>query len=245
MISVCMATYNGSAFVEEQVRSILSELSAADELLIADDDSSDRTLEIIRSFADKRIRVLKPAGHLGAIRNFERILSQASGEIIFLSDQDDVWYPGKIFSCIRELEHCTLVVHDADILSQGKISSPTFFARRNSGQGLFKNIFKNSYVGCCMAFRRELLDFASPFPKHLPMHDQWLGLCAEHFGQVRFLPRSLISYRVHTGNATHSAVPGRNSIVQRIIWRWNLLWALAWRILCRSFPRRLAQRLPL
>lgn len=245
MISVCMATYNGSLFIEEQIRSILAELSAADELLIADDGSSDNTLEIIRSIADKRICVLESAGHLGPIRNFERVLTQASGEIVFLSDQDDVWYAGKISACMRELNDCTLVVHNADILSHGKISSPTFFARRNSGPGFFKNIFKNSYMGCCMAFRRELLNFALPFPKNLPMHDQWLGLCAEHIGSVRFLKKSLISYRVHAGNATHSAVPGRVSTFQRIIWRWNLLWALSLRFLYRAFPKRLVQRLPL
>src|SRR5687767_8891539 len=94
-VSVCMATFNGARFVEAQVESILRELRPDDELVVSDDGSSDATLDKVRRFSDARVRILA-AGRLGVAPNFEHALRHARGDCIFLSDQDDVWLPGKV-----------------------------------------------------------------------------------------------------------------------------------------------------
>ena len=82
---------------------------------------------------------------------------------------------------------------------------------------------RNSYIGCCMAIKRSLLDVALPFPKDLPMHDQWLGLLAELTGEVCFYPEILIKYRRHGQNVSASQHSG---IMQMVKWRADLVTAL-------------------
>ena len=106
MISVCLATYNGARFVEKQLQSILVQLAPEDELIVCDDGSSDDTCNVIRRLADARIALHAYSQNVGHVRNFERAISAAKGDFIFLSDQDDVWVPGKIramLDCLRPI----------------------------------------------------------------------------------------------------------------------------------------------
>src|ERR1700690_1222765 len=112
MISVCIATRNGENFIEAQLRSVLSQLNANDEVIISDDCSTDRTPEIIRSLNDSRITLLE-VEYCNLIRNFENALLNASGDIIFLADQDDVWHPAKVSRTKELLQKYDLVVTDA------------------------------------------------------------------------------------------------------------------------------------
>lgn len=106
MISVCMATYNGGRFIKEQIDSILPQLSQYDELIVSDDGSTDRTLEIIASYKDERIKVFhhQKTGNkyyptlkvCYSTNNFENALKQAKGDYIFLCDQDDIWEKNKV-----------------------------------------------------------------------------------------------------------------------------------------------------
>lgn len=238
-ISVCMATYNGERFVKEQLESILSELSSYPddaEIVIADDGSVDNTLDVFSAIGDSRIRVLPPRtgnAPLGPTYNFERALKAATGDIIFLSDQDDRWLPGKVQSMLTALDgNAVLAVHDACFIDGEGGELPalkTMWSNRPYKAGLFRNWLKNTYTGCCMAFRRELLSKALPFPKNLPMHDQWLGLVAErNFGGARVVPvnRQLIQYRVHEKNATQLVGGKSCGWFQRMRWRIDLLRAL-------------------
>ncbi|HOF62870.1 MAG TPA: glycosyltransferase [Dermatophilaceae bacterium] len=95
-ISVCLATYNGQRYLDEQLRSILDQLGPDDEVIISDDASTDDTLSVARAARDRRVRILDLTDRVGYSKNFERAVSAATGEIIFLSDQDDVWLPGKV-----------------------------------------------------------------------------------------------------------------------------------------------------
>ncbi len=230
MISVCMATYNGEAFVREQLLSILSQLSAEDEVLIADDGSTDATLEIIQSLKDPRIQIIPPSPRrLGPVYNLERVLSRAQGKWIFLADQDDVWLPGKVSKVLAEFEKTAAdcILHDAFFYRKNQEGTwecgNRIFEIRPPHHGIFSNVKKNSYTGCCMAFRRNLLDKALPFPQSLPMHDQWIGLCAEKTKKARFLREPLIKYRIHLHNATDLANGKRASLGQKILWRWSLV----------------------
>ena len=89
-ISVCIATFNGEKFIQEQIQSILPQLGEDDEIVVSDDGSTDRTMEILELFKDKRIRLLVNEGKHGFIWNFENALRKAKGDVIFLCDQDDI-----------------------------------------------------------------------------------------------------------------------------------------------------------
>ena len=101
------------------------------------------------------------------------------------------------------LEHYDLVISDCKIVNNSlKEISPSFFKLRGSHKGLLRNIYKNSYIGCCMAFRREVLLYALPFPAYIHMHDWWIGLLVEMKGKVFFYNDPLILYVRHGNNAS-------------------------------------------
>ena len=204
MISVCLASFNGEKYIKEQIESILSELPNNAELIISDDGSADNTLEIIRGIKDNRIKLIQGPGK-GVVKNFEYALSKANGDIIFLSDQDDIWMPGKVEKVLNVFdEKTTCVLHDAEVVDKDEnILMPSFFKWRNVKHGLINNILKNSYTGCCMAIKRELLNDVFPFPEGIEMHDWWIGLNAEKNKSSVFIEDKLIKYRRH-GNNTNS-----------------------------------------
>ena len=225
-VSVAMAAYNGEAYIREQLDSILPQLSEEDEVVISVDPSDDKTFTLVCEAAseDDRIRVVEGPGK-GVARNFEAALRQCCGRMIFLSDQDDVWLPGKVEKILGLLEKDTLVLHDAKIVGPDlEEIAPSFMQWRRSRKGKLANIRRNSYNGCCMAFRRELLDVALPFPENIPMHDQWLGLMAEKHGSVRLLRTPLLLYRRHAGNATEDHHAG---MAQMLKWRTALVREMA------------------
>lgn len=228
MISVCMASYNGGKYIREQLESILSQLLSDVEIVIADDGSTDDTLQVVESLNEPRIRMLPAEKHLGVIYNYERALQASKGEIIFLADQDDVWLPGKVEKVLAALNGADLVTHDAWMLRPSE-SSWTRSGKLNDirayKSGVVANWWKNSFTGCCMAFRRNVLDKALPFPKNLPMHDQWLGIVAEKFFKVKFIDEPLVEYRQHSTNATHIG-NSPAGVFQKIKWRLDLLKAI-------------------
>jgi len=210
-ISVALASCDGERWIRAQVESILSQLGADDELVVADASSTDRTLDILEGFADARIRCLRglPRGDIPG--SFGKALAECGGEIVFLSDQDDLWLPGKVELCRKALEDsgADLVVHDARVCgSDGQILSESFLADRSFAPGFWRNLWRPGYLGCALAFRRRLLVRALPFPAGVPMHDWWLGLLAERGEGVVPLPVPLILHRRHLLNANFE--PGRS-----------------------------------
>jgi glycosyltransferase involved in cell wall biosynthesis len=205
-VSVCMATYNGGQYLQIQLQSILTQLGPTDELIVADDGSSDHTLELLHSLADERIRVLPCSGiRLGPVRNFERAISSAGMDIIVLSDQDDIWHPDKLKTIRTEFNEKTIVamVSDARIIdASGAVIGESFQATKGSAGGFWSNLLRNRYLGCCMAFRREANAFLLPFPRSINMHDEWIGLCCSLAGRLCWVPHKLIDYRRHDGNVT-------------------------------------------
>lgn len=206
MISICMATYNGERFIREQLDSILKQISENDELIISDDGSTDNTIQIIEYYAKiyNNIKLVR-GPQLGVVKNFEYALKRAKGDIIFLSDQDDIWADSKVKKTIETLKKADtiLVLHDAYIVNQaGNVVFTSFFNYRGSKTGYINNIIKNSYLGCCMAFRKQLLEVVLPFPEKIEMHDWWIGLLGERIGKVKFLNDKLLYYRRHDKNVS-------------------------------------------
>ena len=222
-----MATYNGADYLRPQIDSILSQLSDDDELIISDDSSTDATVKITQEIGDKRIRLLEGNTFSSPIFNFEYALQQASGELIFLADQDDIWLPEKVKTMTGALTDCDLAVSDCAMIDEsGSVVQPSFYAMRRPGPGFWKNFHKNSYLGCCMAFRAQVLDWALPFPKNVPMHDIWLGQVAEMFGKTKFCPEVLVHYRRHGLNVSPELDQSPFSLFQKIRFRFILIYRL-------------------
>lgn len=217
MISVCMATYNGEKYLREQVDSILLQLGKEDELVVSDDGSKDSTISILQSYNDPRIKIFYNEGNHGVNGNFENTLRNASGDYIFLSDQDDVWLSGKVEKCMDALSDCDCVIHDA-IITDGNLNptSKTIFQMVNARKGVLHNWIHNGYLGCAMAFRREILKSVLPIPNNMPMfHDIWIGTLAGLKYRVRFIDFKGIKFRRH--DLTTSVTVHHKSPLFRII----------------------------
>jgi glycosyltransferase involved in cell wall biosynthesis len=223
-ISVVMATYNGALYIERQLQSILGQLQLSDEVIIVDDHSIDSTIKLVAKIGDSRIRIYRNNINMGVQRSFEKAISLASGDIIFLSDQDDIWLDGKVDRIKSELQLCDLVLTDCKVVdAQLNLLFPSLFEIINPKMGMVHNLIKNSYTGCCMAFNRRILDKALPFPKDIPMHDWWLGLVGEIMGSVRFINAPYLLYRRHGKNVSTLSAASKFSPYKRIIFRWIML----------------------
>ncbi len=234
MISVCMATCNGERFLRRQLETILPQLAAGDELVIADDSSTDNTVAIIRSFGDPRIRLFTGNRFKSPIFNFEFALQQARGDILVLADQDDVWLENKLAvvrdQFARESRRPYLVVLDAQVVDENEaMIHPSVLQKLKAGPGFWKNLYDNRYLGCCIAFSRDLLARALPFPRRIPMHDMWLGQLCERIGSTAFIPEVTMQYRKHGASLTDFKIEFRPwlQIKRRV--------SLAWNLLCRSY----------
>jgi GT2 family glycosyltransferase len=217
-VSVCMATYNGSRYLLPQLESILDQLRPGDELLIQDDGSSDDTLAIIGAYDDRRIQLVENASNLGVISTFERCLARARHDIVLLADQDDEWLPGKVDAMVAPFSdpHVTGVVTDALIVdADDAVTGDSIFAYFRSGPGVLHNFVKNSYLGCCMAVRRDVLGVALPVPRSVRTHDGWIGITADMMGEVVFLPTPYVRYRRHGGNLSQMEPFGLTDVVRR------------------------------
>ena len=231
-ISVCMASYNGSKFIKNQITSILSQLAKSDQLVIVDDCSFDNTVNIIESIKDPRIKLFKNIKNIGVVGTFNRALKIAKGDIILLSDQDDDWLENKV-SFVRNFflsNKIDLLVHDAKIKQGGSIVTNSLFEQIGSSSGLFRNIYSNTYTGCCMSFRRSILKKILPIPhKKGIFHDAWIGILAKFYRfRVIFIATPLIVYNRHESNVSTMK---RRSILKIIPDRINLIIALIRRII--------------
>lgn len=223
-ISVCLATYNGAEYLQHQIQSILDQIRLSDELIVVDDCSQDASGQIVKSFADQRVRLIRNETNLGVFSTFERALRASSGDILFLSDQDDIWLPEKVekvVSAFATRPSVTMVISDAEVIDAlGGIIARSFFGQRGAfSPGLVHNFVKNKYLGCTMAFRRAMLAHFLPIPSDVPMHDMWFGLLNAIYGRTLYIDQPLIQYRRHASNASPST--GASPMV-RFIWRWQL-----------------------
>jgi len=201
-ISVCIATYNGERYIKEQLESILMQLGDDAEVIISDDGSTDSTLDIIRFLNDRRIKIFENKNRKGFVSNFENALRQASGKYIFLSDQDDYWLPDKVNVLLKHLENYLLVCSNGKLADENlNVFDESFFEHLNAGIGIVKNFLKIRYYGFGMAFRKELLDYALPFPKQKYVgHDMMLGVLADYMKGSIFEWTPLTLYRRHGNN---------------------------------------------
>lgn len=226
-VSVCLATYNGQRFIVEQIESILLQLSHDDELIICDDCSLDATRDEVISISnrDPRVCLFVQKSNVGHVRNFEKTITHASGDIIFLSDQDDIWMPGKyreMVDCLVnnpdvQLVHHALSTIDADGVLMKELLNPLQEGRQPRFRYTFRQIIKGQIFGCAVAFRRSLLNVVLPFPSSAYAHDHWLAVASGISGSVYFINKPLVSYRQHSANVTpKNKLPWRRIIYLRL-----------------------------
>jgi glycosyltransferase involved in cell wall biosynthesis len=231
-VSVCMATYNGENYVIRQLQSILEQLSAGDEIIVVDDCSTDGTVATIKRLGDPRIAVHINDRNRREVYSFSRAISLARNETIFLSDQDDVWLPGRVALMNDALRDAALVTTNFEWMDQDERPLHVAFdgVRSEDSSRHLKNIAdiflgKTNYFGCAMAFRRELAPLIEPIPDYVESHDLWIALAANLIGSNIHLDAKTLRKRRHGSNAT-STVSSRNlakKLMARVIFARSLL----------------------
>ncbi len=215
-VSIALCTYNGERYIDEQLTSIAAQTRLPDELVICDDLSTDRTVAILREFAQRApfpVRVFVNKRNLGSSKNFERAIASCEGDIIALADQDDVWVSDKL-AVIEDFFNVhpdtDVVFSDAEIVDEAlrplgyRLWDVIRFSSREqqeveSGQVMPVLMRHNVVTGATMAFRSGVRSIALPVPG-AGVHDAWIALIAAATGRVCMLPRPLVLYRQHSLN---------------------------------------------
>lgn len=230
MISVCIPTYNGEKYIKEQLDSILIQLEKEDEVIISDDSSSDRTIEIIKSYNDSRISLIENCKFQSPIFNLENALKHAKGDYIFLSDQDDIWKPDKVKVVLSHLLNSDLIVSQFKFIDENGIEIKNDGQFRLTPRFFFHELYSNPYLGCAMAFNRKILNYSLPFPSRIAMHDIWIGLLTKLVGKVEFISDELILYRRHHNNFSPSFGKSNFSFFFKLKYRLLILFYLVKRV---------------
>lgn len=208
MISVAMCTYNGSKYLKEQLESIIYQTRQPDEIVICDDQSKDNSIEIARDVLKNWkgiVNIVKNEKNLGFVKNFEKAMGLCHGDVIFLSDQDDVWNKEKIEIVMNAFQNhpdAVLVFHDAELVDENLNQLFSSFWRDtlhfDYHEFLFSNykilLSRNVVQGSACAIKRKVFEVARPFFK-LAIHDEWLALVALNLGNLLPIPISLTKYR--------------------------------------------------
>lgn len=231
-LSVALCTYNGENFLKQQLDSILGQTDPVDEIVICDDKSSDQTINIIKDYQEKYpelIQLYQNNPGLGTIKNFEKAILHTSGDLIFLSDQDDIWYPEKVEKSCRFFKgnhNCLLLFSDGDLIDdQGTKTRSTLWNKWGfdtvtksiwqDNKQAFEYLVKgdNKITGATVCFRKSLKNKILPI--ELPLnywHDGWLGTHAAAQEGLFFINESLIQYRVHNNQQVGISNEGLTAI---------------------------------
>ena len=208
-ISIALATFNGERYIKEQLDSFCNQTRLPDELIVCDDYSSDSTLAIIDQFAHNapfEVRIIANDKNIGYIANFSNALELSSGDIVFLSDQDDFWLPDKLatvelyFTTHPEIQ---LVAHDINFCKCDL--KPIGQTKLERMRGVF-DLDVSYVVGMASAIRHDFLRHCLPIPKSKDMtHDKWLHMCANTLGKKGILNTVLALHRRHGTNVTSAS----------------------------------------
>ncbi len=240
-----MATYNGACFIEEQLLSMCRQTRKPDEIVISDDGSKDNTLDIVRKVAESheakgiQFVVITDNPRHGYCGNFEWAIKHTTGDLIFLSDQDDVWMPEKVERVslvFQSHSNAMCVIHNATLIDRDGQAIDSEFHRiikldklptdeHHVAQLMQKDFLERATSaamanGMVMCLSRKLLESTLPFPKSSGLHDCWIGFCALCQDQCWYLSEQLAQYRLHGSNTCGSSAK-KPSFVQRMsrIWK--------------------------
>lgn len=230
-ISVALCTFQGERFIARQLDSILAGQELPDEIVVSDDGSRDATLEIVRSTLAHlgRVTLLRNESPLGVTANFAQAIAATNGDVVILSDQDDVWMPDRVASARRlfaERSEILLSFGDAYLIdAEGAALDATLFgylgvAERDlraieAGGGFNVLLRRNLATGATVSFRRQLLETAAPLPPEW-VHDEWLALAAAARGGLHVDRAAHVAYRLHGSNQIGADKPTFRRKVRRM-----------------------------
>jgi glycosyltransferase involved in cell wall biosynthesis len=206
-VSIAMTTYNGARYLGEQLDSFLSQTRQPDELVVCDDGSSDATVEILEAFRQKspfKVFIYRNETNLGYVKNFEKALSHCEGDIVFLSDQDDVWFGNKI----EEVEQLFLakpnvrvILNNQFVTDSNLVPSSYSFLSNINAVGVGESWFVS---GCCTTIRKDFFPIILPIPRDAQGHDTWISKLAEALSVKYVFATSLQYHRRHGENSSAS-----------------------------------------
>ena len=220
LVAVLLTTYNGEAYLQQQLESLFAQSYTNFKIYISDDNSSDSTLEILKSFYAKypdRLTYRSNPQNIGVVKNFEKLLLECREPYIALSDQDDIWLPQKLqkqIDAMLELEkhHSDkpLLVHsDLRVVDNKlRVINDSYFKMRHyklkEQKDLGHILGPSGIMGNTLLINQELKKRVLPFPDTLDVHDYWIGLQCELFGKRKTLFEPLVLYRIHQNNTSNS-----------------------------------------
>lgn len=214
-VTILLSTYNGEKYIRQQIDSIVEQQYEDWVLLVRDDGSSDKTLEIVESYSikDARVKIISDTyGNQGPAGSFIKLLAYVETEYFMFCDQDDVWLPHKVGDSISILKSYAgphLVFTDLKVVDEGLREISSSFMRKSrfdpiKGVSFSKLLIQNVVVGCTIAANKQLLEesklSALASPNNIMMHDWWLALVASSLGKITYLDKPTILYRQHGGN---------------------------------------------
>lgn len=208
-----MATYNGEKYLREQLDSVLQQTYSDFELVICDDHSTDKTLEIVQEYAlrDSRIRYSVNPTNLGFRRNFEHAIELCKGEYIALCDQDDIWKPDHLEVLYRNIDNCAISCADAELVDlEGRPLNMVFskfvgFYNMPDERSklIYKILLRGNFIqGASMLLRTSFICKCTPIPDAVLYHDAWFAACACLDDGINFSFESITLYRQHKSNVT-------------------------------------------
>jgi glycosyltransferase involved in cell wall biosynthesis len=232
-VDILLATYNGGKYLEEQINSIFNQNYINWKLLIRDDLSQDKTLEIIAKYKNKfpeKIKIINNYNtRLKVSHNFASLLENSSSDYIMFCDQDDVWLPNKVEITLNKMyeiekmygkDKCLLVHTDLKVVDRNlNLISNSFWKYQNlnpkQGNSLKRLLVQNVITGCTMTINKPLKNLSLPIPQEAIMHDWWIALVAATFGHVAYVEMPTILYRQHYQNDIGARKWGLDYIISR------------------------------
>lgn len=206
LISIILCTYNGERFLEEQIRSIISQTYSNIEVIISDDCSTDATKAIINNYRNyNNIKVFFNEENKGFIKNFEVAAKLATGNFLAFSDQDDIWLPQKLEKLYNAISTYSLVYSDSKLIDDnGRYLNKKLSDFKNLKKTIHDSrgfAFINVVSGHTILIKKELLVTALPIPD-VPYHDWWLAYQAANLNGIIFFSEALTLYRQHSQTVT-------------------------------------------
>lgn len=212
MISIALATYNGSRFLREQLDSIQAQSMDDFEVVACDDCSTDETLQILEEYAsiDSRFKVFSNKKNLGFKKNFEHILTLCKGEFIAFCDQDDIWEPNHLETLINNIENHDCIGANSLIIDENGESQrktlleywPIHIMPEDAEQLFQHELYSNVIQGTASLIRASLVERTLPFPDCIKYHDYWFALIAGLNGKCKYIKDIVLKYRRHSNNAS-------------------------------------------
>lgn len=220
-ITICIATYNGEKYLKEQLNSLVSETLQPYEVVLQDDCSSDNTVEIAKTYQDRlNLKIFINETNLGFTKNFESVLSKATGDFIAPCDQDDIWKADKLELLLIHIGDSSLIYANSLLVDENGQSLDKTLSQKLRNNFIYSQsglnfVFDNTVSAHAMLFKRKILRYIFPFPK-ITYFDSFIAATSASFGGVKFLDENLVLYRQHQTNTLSKIKSKKLSIFEKI-----------------------------